>query len=241
MTGFKRNFRLILLKKIFLVVVFALTMGYLEASIVVYLREIYYPEGFGFPLKVFDTDIAITEIIREAATMIMIVAVAMLSFGNGPSRLGGFLLIFATWDIFYYIFLKALLGWPATLLTWDILFLIPLTWTGPVVAPVINSITMMVIAGLLIYRNPERSRLPLSVFEWALLITGAIITITGYVFDYAGYLLEWFSLKEIFSLPLREGIMDYSMDYIPREFNWLLFFTGELYFILAIFSYLRRK
>lgn len=241
MTEFERNNRLVLLKRIFLVVVFAITMGYLEASIVVYLREIYYPEGFGFPLKVFDVDIAVTEIIREAATMLMIVSVAMLSFGNRPSRLGGFLLIFATWDIFYYIFLKALLGWPSSLMTWDILFLIPLTWTGPVVAPVVNSITMIVIAGLLIYRNPEGSSFPLSVFEWSLLITGAIITITGYVFDYAGYLLESFSLKEIFSLPLREGVMDYSMDYIPREFNWLLFLTGELYFILAIFSYLRRK
>ncbi len=227
--------------RILWVMAFAITMGYLEASIVVYLREIYYPEGFGFPLKVFDANIAITEIIREAATMIMIVTVAMLSFGNGPSRLGGFLLIFAIWDIFYYIFLKALLGWPSSLLTWDILFLIPVTWTGPVLAPVINSLTMIVIAGLLVARNPDKSRSPLSVFEWALLLFGAAITITGYVFDYVAYLLEWFSPKEILSLPLQEGILDYSMDYIPREFNWMLFLTGELYFILAIFSYLRRK
>jgi hypothetical protein len=241
MIEIEKTSRQVLLKRIIWVVVFAITMGYLEASIVVYLREIYYPEGFGFPLQVFDAEIAVTEIIREAATMIMIVAVAVLSFGNGPARLGGFLLIFAIWDITYYAFLKALLGWPGSLLTWDILFLIPLTWTGPVLAPVINSLTMFLLAGALILRNPVRVSIPLSIYEWALLITGAGITITGYVFDYAGYLLERIPLKEIFSLPMNEGIMDYSLDYIPGKFNWFLFIAGELYFLLAIISYLRRN
>ena len=36
---------------------YAVAMGYLEAAVVVYLRAIYYPEGFSFPLKPMDAGI----------------------------------------------------------------------------------------------------------------------------------------------------------------------------------------
>ena len=41
------------LKKIGIVAIFAIAMGFLEAVIVIYLRKIYYPLGFNFPLKGF--------------------------------------------------------------------------------------------------------------------------------------------------------------------------------------------
>ena len=49
----------------------------------------------------------------------------------------GFVVVFGVWDIFYYVFLRVLVTWPASLLDWDILFLIPLPWVGPVLAPVL--------------------------------------------------------------------------------------------------------
>ena len=61
----------------------------------------------------------------------MLLAVAYIAGGNGPQRFGYFLLSFGIWDVFYYVFLKVLIGWPESLLTWDVLFLIPLTWVGP--------------------------------------------------------------------------------------------------------------
>ena len=41
-----------LIKKMLWVSVFGITIGYFEAAVVVYLRAIYYPEGFAFPLKI---------------------------------------------------------------------------------------------------------------------------------------------------------------------------------------------
>lgn len=221
-------------------VVFALAMGYLESSVVVYLREIYYPDGFKLPLHTIDTHLALTEIVREAATMVMILSVALLTFRRKNSRFGAFLFIFACWDISYYAFLKLLIGWPGSFFTWDILFLIPITWTGPVIAPIINSVTMAILGIILISCTEKRGRLSISSYEWALLITGSVITIVGYTMDYTTYLLQSFSFGDLISLPLDEGLMDYASEFIPDRFNWFLFISGEVYFLLAIISYLKR-
>ncbi|MBL7138880.1 MAG: hypothetical protein ISS17_08905, partial [Bacteroidales bacterium] len=133
-----------------LITLFAIAMGFLESAVVVYLRAIYYPEGFAFPLKIIEGPVATTEILREAATLIMLITVAILAARRWIIRFAWFIYIFAIWDIFYYIFLWLLLGWPESLLTWDILFLIPTTWVGPVLAPVINSLTMIALAGVMI-------------------------------------------------------------------------------------------
>jgi hypothetical protein len=104
---------------------FGISMGFLETSVVVYLREILYPNGFDFPLSMFPKHLALTEILREAATVIMLVAVGIFTGRTRTEKFGFFIFTFAVWDIFYYVFLKALLNWPESLLTWDILFLIP--------------------------------------------------------------------------------------------------------------------
>jgi len=133
-----------------LLTIFAIAMGFLESAVVIYLREIYYPEGFAFPLNIIHGKIAVTEILREAATIVMLVSVSILAARRWIIRFAWFIYLFAIWDIFYYVFLRVLLGWPESLLTWDILFLIPTTWVGPVLAPVINSLTMILLAILLI-------------------------------------------------------------------------------------------
>ena len=57
---------------------FGIAMAFLESAVVIYLRKIYYPEGFSFPLSPIDSLIGITEILREAATLIMLISIAIL-------------------------------------------------------------------------------------------------------------------------------------------------------------------
>ena len=91
---------------------FAAAMGILEAIVVVYLRRIYYPDGFGFPLAVMDAEILRVELIREAMTLVMLAALAWLAAGRAWSRLMAFVIAFGVWDILYYVGLKLFLDWP---------------------------------------------------------------------------------------------------------------------------------
>lgn len=122
-----------------IVCVFAVAMGILEAAVVVYLRRIYYPAGFDFPLVPFEPSLLRIEVIREASTIVMLGCVAILSAARGWSRIMAFLFAFAVWDIVYYAGLKIFLDWPASFLAPDILFLIPSPWVGPVLAPILVS------------------------------------------------------------------------------------------------------
>ena len=144
------------------IALFAVAFGYVEAAVVVYLRTICEPvrkEVFAeahhddvFPLLQLKhleaggpgyTHALWTELGRELATMIMLAAVALLVARNFRQWLAGFMIAFGVWDIFYYVFLKLLIDWPASLLTWDILFLIPVPWVGPVIAPVLIAVSMI--------------------------------------------------------------------------------------------------
>jgi len=141
--------------KIIWLIIFAIAMAYVESAVVVYLRAIFHPEGFIFPLKLI-TDYKITvEVFREAATIIMLLTVAHLAGRNFQERFACLILAFGVWDIFYYVWLKVLIDWPASVFDWDILFLIPLPWIGPVIAPVSISV-LMIIFGLLIARSSEK-------------------------------------------------------------------------------------
>jgi hypothetical protein len=137
--------------KLIIVAVFAVAMAWVETSVVVYLRALYYPDGFTFPLGVIPDNILVVELFRELATMMMIALVALLAGRTVWERFAYFTLQFGIWDIFYYIWLKTTLGWPFSLFDWDILFLIPVVWTGPVLAPLLVSI-VLIVAGLMIIR-----------------------------------------------------------------------------------------
>jgi hypothetical protein len=130
--------------RLILVCLFGLCMAYFEAAVVVYLRELYYPEGFSLPLKVIDRHVLHVELGREAASLLMILSAAALAGRRFWERFGYFLIIFGVWDIFYYVWLAVTLRWPASLLEWDVLFLIPRPWLGPVLAPVLVALLMIV-------------------------------------------------------------------------------------------------
>ena len=120
-----------------IVAVFAAAMAWVESAVVFYLRtminriEPYQPH----PLPLIG-GLGPAELVREAATLIMLLMVGILAGRTWRSRLGYLAIAFGVWDIFYYIFLKLLCGWPHSVLDWDILFLLPLPWWGPVLAPV---------------------------------------------------------------------------------------------------------
>ncbi len=140
-----------LISRLIIVAIFGIAFAYIESAVVVYLREIFHPDGFDFPLNVFITDdfkvtLFFTEVGREAATLVLILTACTLFENNLRRRFAYFLFVFAIWDIFYYVWLKVLLGWPASIMDWDILFLIPLTWAAPVLAPVIVSLTLLLFA-----------------------------------------------------------------------------------------------
>jgi len=209
------------------VTVFSIAMGFLETSVVVYLREIYYPEGFAFPLTPIDSHIAITEILREAATLIMLVSIGYFAGKSFASGFAWFIYSFAIWDIFYYIFLKLLLNWPESLMTDDVLFLIPVTWVGPVITPIIVSLSMILLAMLIVWYENKGVSVKINRAEWILLISGSVILILGFTWDYSKYILEQYRFGDIFTIPNKEALFDYASMYVPRNFNWVLFILGE--------------
>jgi hypothetical protein len=147
--------------------VFAAAMGWLEGVVVVYIRGligITRSEGMPEAAEVLDRVRALpwllpTEQTREAATLAMLAAVAWLAGDRFRSRLGGFLIIFGVWDIVYYVALLALLRWPPSLATMDVLFLIPPSplWYQPVWVPIAISIGMIAV-GLRLCRSGPADR-----------------------------------------------------------------------------------
>ncbi len=141
---------------------FGTAFGYLEAAVVSYLRFLHEPvrrrfyrdrpPGDLFPLltrqQVAATDpqqqrIALIEIGREAATIVMLAATALAIATDVGQWAAAFVIAFGTWDITFYLFLKMLLDWPASPFTWDILFIIPVPWVSPVLAPILVSGAMI--------------------------------------------------------------------------------------------------
>ena len=163
--------------------VFAVAMAFVEAAVVVYLREIYYPDGFGFPLPPIDPHLLIIEIAREAATIAMLITVSWFAGRRLAERFAFFCFAFAIWDIFYYVWLKVTLDWPLSLLTPDVLFLIPLPWIGPVLSPVIVSVSL-IIGSLAIFRllNLGGQFRP-NWREWAIALGGAWLILLSYMSD----------------------------------------------------------
>ena len=122
------------------VAVYAIAMGFLEAVCVIYIRKIF-PVETNFPIPPMDQ--LGVEIVREVCTIIMLVAVAWLGGINFRTRLACFFYAFGLWDIFYYVGLAWMIGWPSSLLDWDCLFLIPKPWYGPVLAPMLISVYLI--------------------------------------------------------------------------------------------------
>jgi hypothetical protein len=217
---------------IFGLVLFGISMAFFESAVVVYLREISYSKGFSFPMNPIPDTIAVTEIIRELASLVMILAVAYLAGKSFLQRFANFLFIFALWDIFYYVFLKLLLGWPVSLLTWDILFLIPVVWSGPVIAPILISLLMILLAGI-IYKFELRftGRYYINVKEWLILLGGAVVIFVSFIYDFMKFVVE--SSGNLIISP--NQLNQLVLKYIPSQFNWSLFILGVAILLFSFY------
>lgn len=182
---------------------FSTAFGYLEAAVVTYLRVLHEPARRHvyadaraaelFPLLTLDQlrsvapdqqRILVTEIGREAATIIMLAAIALAVSRNGRQWTAAFAIAFGIWDIVFYLGLKLLIGWPASIFTWDILFLIPLPWVGPVITPVLVSLAMIVGGTWCLQRESEGRPLHMGRWRAAGVTLGAFVIIVSFTLDY---------------------------------------------------------
>jgi hypothetical protein len=214
-------------------ILFGISFGYVEAAVVVYLRTISdpirrkfrptQPAGELFPLTTTDQlrgaapetfRLLGVEIAREAATLIMLASVAWIATGGRALWLPSFAIAFGIWDLFFYLFLKLLVNWPQSIMTWDILFLIPVPWVAPVLAPSMVSVTI-VAAGLRALARPIRM-LPA---HWIAMTVGGALILMSFMWDYRNLMAGEF----------------------PRPFAWKLFGAGELLGIAALLPWGRRS
>ncbi len=173
------------IKRFCIVVIFSIAFAYIEAAVVVYLRTIFHPDGFSFPLTDFGTilqqnPLLFTEIGREAATIVLIFTSVWLFGQNRRQRFAYFLTIFAIWDIFYYVWLKVLLNWPASIMDWDILFLIPVTWASAVLYPVLISVTLLIFAAVILYRDARGRPIKVTRTDWLAFFVAGIIVVVSF-------------------------------------------------------------
>ncbi len=223
-----------------LVTVFSIAMGFMESSVVIYLREILYPEGFTFPLNSMPVELSLTEWLREAATLVMLVTIGLMAGNTFSQRFAWFIYAFAIWDIFFYVFLKVLINWPDSVMTWDLLFLIPVIWTGPVITPLIVSMTMILLAGAILYFAGKGMITKILHREWILLITGSALIFIAFIWDFSAYIFRNSGINEILTNLNNQSISQAIMSYTPSKFNWGLFLSGEFILWTTIIFYCLR-
>ena len=195
-----------LTKKLIWLSIFAAAMANVEAAVVVYLRLIYYPEGFNFPIVPTPMTTTLIELSREAATIVMLYAVARLSYRKALYRFCAFIFLFGVWDIFYYVWLYVFLKWPPSLFTWDILYLIPLPWIGPVIAPVLISLSFITAAFLTLHLEERGIKFHNPSSLWIIMILAGLIIILSFIYDYQIVIQEL----------------------MPTTFKWGIFILGML-------------
>ena len=205
-------------------ILFGIAFGYVEAAVVVYLRTIFVPirqEAFRavnhndlFPLLTVEhlqaagpkyAGLLGIELGRELATILMLAAAGLAIADNFRQWLAGFMIAFGIWDIFYYVFLRLLIGWPESLMTWDLLFLVPVPWVGPVITPVIISLSMILAGGVILGCEAAGKSLRFRWLDWVAIFGGGLTVIVAFCWD-------WRHL---------------AAGGWPEPFNWPLFVFGE--------------
>jgi hypothetical protein len=206
-------------RRIAWLIIFAAAMAYVESAVMVYLRTIYYPQGFAFPFVLMPSDMVVIEMGREAATLVMLLGIAMLAGRDRWDRIAVFCVAFGVWDIAYYVWLWVFLRWPPSLFTWDVLFLIPVPWIGPVVAPVIVSVVLIVGGVLLLRRRAGGEPVSFSPALQAVALAGGSLVLGSFMLDFQ--------------------VVVQQIE--PPPFRWGLFGTGVALAVAALVLALGRK
>jgi hypothetical protein len=180
-------------------VIFGISFGYLEAAVVEYLRALYDPirhrlHGDYSPENLFPVlrldelekfapeslPWLKTELLREAATLAMLAGMGIALGRNFREAFAGFLVAFGIWDISFYAFLRVLLGWPHSVLEWDLLFLLPVPWAGPVLAPLLVASAMIMAGCFVLYRESWGNPVRISCADWIVLVTGGFMLVGAF-------------------------------------------------------------
>ena len=181
-----------------LVVAFAIGMAWVEAASVYYLRVIAdrvepYQRLGEEPVRP-DGEPALT--------------VGLLAGRTWRTRLGYSSIAFGVWDIFYYVCLRLMSDWPKSLFDWDVLFLLPLPWWGPVLAPVCIAL-LMIVGGTLVSQYPNRRAVtPLTPTLWRLNWLGVALALYVFMAD---------SIRAV-----SRGL-EVTRTVLPTAFNWSVF------------------
>jgi hypothetical protein len=220
-------------------VLFGTAFGYVEAAVVAYLRALhepvvqrYYPGRHAddlFPLLTLDQirqgapeqmKTLATELGREVATIAMLAAIALAVARNGSQWAAAFVIAFGVWDIAFYGFLKLLLEWPRSLFTWDILFLVPVPWTGPVLAPVLVSLAMIAAGVWHLHRESSPRPVVCGGLHWTGMLSGAFVIVVAFAMDYRNIMaggqpnpFHW----GVFALGLLLGLASYALAETGRR------------------------
>ncbi len=202
------------------VVIFSIAMAWMESSTVAYLRTLVHRvEPYQqLPLPIADA-FGVTELVREAATLVMLISAGWLAGTSWKNRLGFFMLAFGVWDIFYYLFLKIIVGWPHSLFDWDILFLIPVPWWGPVLSPMLVSLVLIIFGCTLAQSEINKWTLRLGKLSWYFHLVG----IAGALYVFMAH-----SIKI-----LTQGSSDVRTQ-LPVQFNWTLFLLSLVFMVMPI-------
>ncbi|HEV8702046.1 MAG TPA: hypothetical protein VGV60_12305 [Candidatus Polarisedimenticolia bacterium] len=206
-------------RRLVYVALFALAMAYVEAAVVVYLRLVYGITDLVRDVAAYDPALAAIEVGREAATLVMLLAVGLAAGRSAQARAGFTLFAFGLWDILYYSWLRILIGWPRTLLDPDLLFLIPLPWWGPVLAPVLISVLSIAAGWLAVARDDRGIGLDPGRAGWACVAGGVLAALYAFMAD---------ALKALPASP--EALSRLR----PSPFPWPVYSAGLLLMSLAL-------
>ena len=168
-------------KNILLILILSIAFAYIESAVVIYLRSLYYPNCFPFPLQTFNNSHLLIELGREVSTIIILIGLGYIVGKNFLQRFAFFMFAFGIWDIFYYIWLKLFINWPESFFAWDILFLIPLPWLGPVLSPIIVSVCLIISSMIVIHFETQDYPIIVKTIDWVILIFAGIIIIFSYL------------------------------------------------------------
>jgi hypothetical protein len=210
-------------RRLLLLVLFGVAFGYAEAATVVYIRVMYepihqrlFPDRAAndlFPFLSLErwsheapsyTQGPALEVGRELCTILLVALMAWAVSRSTGRWFASFALCFGVWDVAYYLWLRLLIGWPASLFDWDLLFAAPLPWVGPVLAPLLVAATMTATGIVYLWLDagdrPPRPRAG----HWAAVLLGALTIMVAF----------WWDFRNI----MAEGV--------PGPFNWPLFLAG---------------
>jgi hypothetical protein len=202
-----------------------LSFGFVEAAVVIDLRTVYEPlqqelhpgtrPGEQFPAVTLDELRAASpqglwllkvELARELATMVMLATLGLAAGGRPLRRLAAFVAAFGVWDLAFYLWLRLIIGWPATVWTWDLLFLLPVPWSAPVLAPMLVAATMTVAGLHAIARDAAGRPVRPSWRNWSALLGGALLAFLAFI----------------------ENCRTVTAGGVPQRFNWQLLLAGLL-------------